>query len=55
VVLALEALDLLQCLGEFHLVFRLDALADETERVAVGDGGVVIIAVDIISESALDG
>jgi hypothetical protein len=53
VVPAFENLDFFEGLCELELVLGLDALADEPQGVAVCDGGVVVVSVDVISEEGL--
>ena len=43
-----EQLDLLQGLFELHLILRFDLLANQAQRVAIGDGTVVIVFVDVV-------
>ena len=49
----LEHLDLLEGLLELEPVFGLYFLADEAERVAVCDGSVVIVFVDVVAKDEL--
>ena len=49
----LEDGNFLKCLGEVEFVLGLDAFPDQPECVAVCDGGVVVILVDVVAEECL--
>ena len=53
VATAFQHLDFFEGLGEFEFVLGFDFLADQAERVAVGDGGVVVVFVDVVAEECL--
>ena len=50
VVAVFERFDLLQDVFELHAVSGFDAFADESQGVAVGNGAVVVVFVDVVAE-----
>ena len=50
---AVPHLDVRQRLLQLHLVAGGDFLADQAQGVAVGDGGVVVVLVDVVAEQRL--